>query len=114
MFRIRSEHVNSFAERQAAGFTERMAEHLREVLPAEVAGHSGGRPRRAERGTTPVRSEKRGPAQQVESQIGKQEAVDCDPADGLQHLSRTRRRKLEAGGGAANAASATKTAAACR
>ena len=38
-------------------------------------GPSGGRRRRAERGATPVGSEKRRPAQQVDSQIGKQEAV---------------------------------------
>ena len=49
-------------------------------------GHSGGRRRRAERGTTPVRSEKRRPAQQVDSQVGKQKAVGGDPADGLQHV----------------------------
>jgi hypothetical protein len=36
---------------------------------------SGGRRRQEERGDTPVRSQKRGPAQRVHSQIGKQKAV---------------------------------------
>ena len=62
------------------------AEGHRRLHAKAVWGHSGGRRRRAERGTTPVRSEKRRPAQQVESQIGEQEAVSGDPADGLQHV----------------------------
>ena len=61
------------------------AEGHRRLHAKAVWGRSGGRRRRAERGTTPVRSEKRRPAQQVESQIGKQEAVGGDPADGLEH-----------------------------
>lgn len=51
-------------------------------------GHSGGRRHRPEHGTMPVGSEKRRPTQQVEAQIGKQEAVGRDPSGGLQHVQR--------------------------
>src|SRR6516165_9904637 len=47
---------------------------------------SGGRRRRLDRGYPTVGSEKGRPAQQVESQTGKQEAVGRDPADGLEHV----------------------------
>jgi hypothetical protein len=44
---------------------------------------SGGPEKRTERGRTTVRSKKRGPAQQVLAQLGKQEAVGNDPTEGL-------------------------------
>ena len=47
----------------------------------QVDGNAG-----PERGATPVRNEKARPAQQVGAQVGKQEAMRGDPADGLAHV----------------------------
>src|SRR5215470_16804136 len=46
---------------------------------------SGGRGNRTECGRTTVRSQKRGPAQQVATELGKEEAVGRDPTKGLEH-----------------------------
>jgi len=51
-----------------------------------VWGPSGRRRRRTERGHATVGSEKRGPAQQVHPQIGEEETVGSDPADGFEHV----------------------------
>jgi len=67
--------------------------HRAEASPVpckSCVGDLRGRRRRAECGKMAVRSEKRWPAQQVHSQIGKQEMVGSDPADGLQHAQRAR------------------------
>ncbi len=49
-------------------------------------GTSARRRRRPECDPTPVRSEKRRPAQQVHPQIGEQEPVGGDPANRLHHV----------------------------
>ena len=61
---------------------EGVAGSMQKLCVGPQAGGAAGR----SAATTPVRSEKRRPAQQVEAQIGKQEAVGGDPADGLQHV----------------------------
>src|SRR5215469_5551402 len=50
-----------------------------------VWGASGGGDQRGQSGTPPLRSQRIRPAQQMGAQLGEQEAMRSDPADGLEH-----------------------------
>src|SRR5208283_1175577 len=75
-----------FGIHEESPWRERYSQSPAEGYASVVWGASGGPENRPERGATPVGSERRGPAQQVRAQIGKQEAVSRGPANGVEHV----------------------------